>query len=524
MSIRARIALLALVAILSVVAALLAQYRSIRGEVDALREQKTGYLQAQAESRLIHVLQKERGLSSALLANPSAARRADLLQQYAETDAALAQLDEQDLREKLLTVRRQVADRKVAWAEVRALYTSSIVSALDRISMGVTADRSPNTMMHAAIVELALARENIGLLRATVNGVYSRGRTGLEDVTYLAAEYGKLNDHLRAFRRNLSSRSTRATTDDLQAALYAAAIGQVEEILQRGPQVVWNRSNALWWKEATQVIDYFKAKEDGLYDELLRSADREIGNKEGQLRQYSIAAIILGLIVVLLTAFTILRILRALGVLITTLDDVVRNENYSIRIKGESPKDEFGRISLSLNKLLDFTDTLINDKERLASTDLLTGVLNRRSFLEQATRESSRADRYKSRFALIFIDIDHFKQINDRYGHATGDVALIHFVQVLKHGLREADLLARWGGEEFVVLAPQATLEQGFQLADKLRAEVAATDFAGAGKVTCSMGVAEWNAGESLDALCQRADAALYRAKETGRDRVCRAH
>jgi diguanylate cyclase (GGDEF)-like protein len=124
---------------------------------------------------------------------------------------------------------------------------------------------------------------------------------------------------------------------------------------------------------------------------------------------------------------------------------------------------------------------------------------------------------------VIFVDIDYFKQINDNHGHAAGDEVLIRFVQVLKKHLREADLLARWGGEEFVILAPEASSEQGYQLAEKLCSEVAGTTFPGAGKITCSMGVDEWRAGESFDALSLRADAALYCAKESGRNRVCRA-
>jgi diguanylate cyclase (GGDEF)-like protein len=523
MSIRSRIALLAIVAILSVVTALFVQYRSIRGEVNALREQKAAYIQAQEKSRLVHVLQKERGLSSAMLANPSVERGAELHKQYAETDATLAQMQTQTLAGKLLLVRQQVAARKIAWPDVREFYTSNINAALDMISMSVVAERSPNTVMHTAIVELSLARENMGLLRATVNGIYSRGRDELEDVTYLASEYGKFKDHLRVFQRDLKLQGSNSAMDGLLAAPYDAVTAQVEEILQRGPKAAWNRPNAVWWVQATRVIDNFKAKEDKLYDALFQSADKEIEIKEQALMRYGMAAISLGLMVVLLTAFTILRILRALGVLITTLDDVVCNENYSIRINGESQKDEFGRISLSLNNLLDYTDTLIRDKEKLAATDLLTGIMNRRSFLEVAAREIIRADRYETHFTLIYIDIDHFKQINDNYGHATGDQVLVRFVQVLKKYLREADLLARWGGEEFMILAPETKLEQGYQLAAKLCHEVAGTTFIGVGNITCSMGVDEWQAGDSLDALCQRADAALYRAKESGRNRVCRA-
>jgi diguanylate cyclase (GGDEF)-like protein len=523
MSIRARIALLAFVAIFSVVAALFAQYRSIHAEVEVLRAQKSDYIRAQAKSALVHILQKERGLSAAMLANPTPDRGAELRAQYAETDLFLAQMPALEMREKLQIVRKQIANRSIVWPEVREFYTAHIRHALDMISESAMTEKSSNTAMHAAILELAFARENMGLIRATINGIYSRGSDGLEDVTYLAAEYGKFKDHLQVFQRNLNAQRPVRATEDLLVAPYAAVVGQIEKILRHGPQTNLHQSNRVWWGEATRVIDNFKRLEDDLYSGLLQSADRSIAGKEKELGQYGLIAVGLGLLVALLTALTIVRILRALGVLITTLDDVVRCENYSIRINGESPKDEFGRISLSLNNLLDFTDTLISDKEKLASTDLLTGVLNRRSFLEAVKREAARADRYASHFALVFIDIDNFKLVNDRFGHATGDETLVRLVHVLQSGLRSADLLARWGGEEFVILAPQTSLEQGYQFAEKLCAEVSHSSFHGVGKITCSMGVAEWRAGETFDSLCQRADTALYRAKETGRNRVCKA-
>lgn len=517
MSIRTRIALLALVAISSVVAALYAQYRSIDAEVQALRRMKTVYAEAQMRSGLVHVLQKERGLSSALLANPSAERRAELHRQYAVTDAILSGMHQDELAARIAAVRTRVAGRTISWPETRRFYTDNINAALDTISRSVISESSHHTAQHSAIVELAWARESMGLLRATINGIYSRDASSLGDVTYLAAEFGKFNDHLHAFRRGHADAAASLV------APYGTVVAQIEDILQQGPHKGWHRSNARWWAEATQVIDNFKAQEDALYGELLHAAEVEIAAKEIELHRYALTAIGFGLAVALLTAFTILRILHALGVLISTLDNVVRSENYSLRIRGESPRDEFGRISLSLNKLLDFTDSLLSDKEKLASTDLLTGVMNRRRFIEMAAQEVNRSSRYHTPFVLIFIDIDHFKQVNDSFGHATGDQVLVYFSHLLNRGMRGSDLLARWGGEEFVILAPQTRLDQGFQLAEKLCLEVSSALFIGPGRVTCSMGVAEHKPGESFDAMWQRADAALYEAKESGRNRVCKA-
>ena len=505
------------------VVALFAQYRSIRGEIAALHEQKDAYVRSQSTSRLIHALQKERGLSAGMLANPTAKRAAKLQKQYEETDSVLAQAQIPGLQAGLLAVRQQVSGGTISWADARELYTASIDEALNAIAVKVMTGKPSNTMMHMAIVELAFAREDLGLIRATINSIYARGTDELADVTYLAKEEGKFRDHLNAFQRDMASQEQSVAMGELLDEPYEKVIGQVDDFLRHGPRAATDKPQDAWWADATRVIDHFKAMEDTLYRNLLQSADMEIANKEQELERYVMVAVGFGLVIALLTAFTILRILRALGILITTLDDVIKSENYSIRIHGESHKDEFGRISLSLNNLLDFTDALIRDKEKLAATDVLTGVLNRRSFMEAATREIGRANRYQSHFALIFIDIDHFKGINDRHGHAAGDKVLAHFVHVLKKYLRKSDMLARWGGEEFVILAPEANVDEGYQLADKLCTEVFATTFAAAGKITCSMGVAQWRPGESFDELSQRADKALYEAKEAGRNRVCRA-
>ncbi len=523
MSIRARMVVLAFFAILSVIAALLVQYRDIHAELQRLSAQKQAYEMAQAQSRLIHVLQKERGLSAAVLARPSDERWAELRKQYAETDTLLLLPGIAALQQQLQSIRRQVAAGHADWLMVRQAYSGLIETLLQEIAAGVVSDHSGNTVMHVAMIELARAREDMGLIRATLSRIYARGESTIPDVLFLAEEYGKFNGHWQDFMRVGAEGRMIVETGNLRSPPYSQVIAEIETVLQAGMQARWQRPSQQWWNDATQLIDRFKRQEDVLYDGLLQSATQDVASKQQELRRYILSAMGLGVLVALLTAWTILRILRALGVLIATLDEVVRSENYAIRINGESPKDEFGRISLSLNNLLDFTDRLIGDKEKLAATDLLTGAMNRRSFLEAAKRELARAERHAVDFVLIFVDIDYFKQVNDNFGHAVGDETLVHMVHVLRAGLRETDLLARWGGEEFVILAPETDMDHGVALAEKLCRSVAQTHFHQIGQATCSMGVAAWQADETLDALCQRADSALYRAKAEGRNRSCRA-
>jgi len=167
-------------------------------------------------------------------------------------------------------------------------------------------------------------------------------------------------------------------------------------------------------------------------------------------------------------------------------------------------------------KLRDSNATL----EQLATTDRLTGLLNRRKFEELATIEIGRARRYANPLALLFLDIDHFKAVNDHYGHPTGDIVLAEMSQRLRASVRQSDSVGRWGGEEFLILAPGASRDEALRLAEKLRAMVAAQGFRQVGSLTISIGVSTLQGDDDLQALVSRADAAMYRAKQGGRNRV----
>ncbi|MGM0594637.1 MAG: sensor domain-containing diguanylate cyclase [Pseudomonadota bacterium] len=158
--------------------------------------------------------------------------------------------------------------------------------------------------------------------------------------------------------------------------------------------------------------------------------------------------------------------------------------------------------------------------KRLATTDKLTGINNRLRFEQLLEKELERGERYRRRLALIMFDIDHFKQVNDNYGHDIGDKVLKKIARVVEAKLRRPDAFARWGGEEFMILAPETDLDGALELAERLREAVTEADFAPVGKVTASFGVAGCRNDDTLRALVRRADRALYRAKEQGRNRV----
>tara|TARA_R110002072_G_scaffold51666_6_gene138480 strand:+ start:1509 stop:2447 length:939 start_codon:yes stop_codon:yes gene_type:complete len=158
--------------------------------------------------------------------------------------------------------------------------------------------------------------------------------------------------------------------------------------------------------------------------------------------------------------------------------------------------------------------------ERLATTDMLTGLVNRSQFDMVLKNEFNRQHRYSRPLSLIMLDLDYFKDINDSYGHDVGDQVLMELADLLKRNLRKADCCARWGGEEFMLLAPETSLEQAVRLADKIRGAIKHTAFPLQSSVTASFGVVEVHSQESVKSVMKRVDNALYLAKNKGRDRV----
>ena len=168
-------------------------------------------------------------------------------------------------------------------------------------------------------------------------------------------------------------------------------------------------------------------------------------------------------------------------------------------------------------------DTLQRANEILAhqaTTDALTGIPNRLKFNSSLSGETSKARRHGTPLSLVIFDIDHFKRINDSYGHHIGDVVLQELAGLIGGLKRHEDIFARWGGEEFVILLPHTDLKGGRILAERLRLKVEKNPFSVVKTVTCSFGVARFHRKEDGETFLQRADQALYRAKDGGRNRV----
>jgi diguanylate cyclase (GGDEF)-like protein/PAS domain S-box-containing protein len=191
----------------------------------------------------------------------------------------------------------------------------------------------------------------------------------------------------------------------------------------------------------------------------------------------------------------------------------LQKRNQSLEALVAERTRELSRVNQQLQLQLD-------ENRSLAEQDALTRIANRYRLEKVLLEECERAERFRLPLALVAMDIDDFKPINDCHGHGIGDQTLLQVVQSLEACVRPGDLLARWGGDEFMVILPKSTLETAKELAESIRYKIREVPAVGEFKVTLSLGVVEGRVGESPAALMARADQALYRSKAAGKDVV----
>jgi len=159
--------------------------------------------------------------------------------------------------------------------------------------------------------------------------------------------------------------------------------------------------------------------------------------------------------------------------------------------------------------------------EMRATYDVLTNIYNRSKFNECIDEQHKLFTRYDGNLCFAIFDIDFFKQVNDIYGHVIGDKTLIIFAQTIEEQIRNTDVFARWGGEEFTLLMPHTKIDDAYFVVEKLRKLIENIDFKTVGQKTCSIGLTQFMQGDTVDSVLVRADEALYEAKESGRNKVC---
>lgn len=181
-------------------------------------------------------------------------------------------------------------------------------------------------------------------------------------------------------------------------------------------------------------------------------------------------------------------------------------------------KDEQGEIESFISVGQDITSK--KELEKLSSIDKLTGILNRRKLDEFLEYETSMAKRYNKNLSLIIVDIDHFKSVNDNFGHQMGDKVLFEVTKMISNHIRVTDIFGRFGGEEFLLICPETDEKQAFTLAEKLRNEIADYNFDKIGQKTISLGISQFIDDDTVETVVKKADIALYESKNNGRNQT----
>ncbi len=298
----------------------------------------------------------------------------------------------------------------------------------------------------------------------------------------------------------------------------------------------------------TQMVDAFALEIDTKQKSALETINYSIANTFTNLTFMTLLMIVAVIFVaVWMASFITQQITR----MIDGIRDFEHGNFYS-RLQVTS-RDELGSLAAAFNKMADKLQTniaeleqahvqteetnrtlelrvqerteklekVLNEVEILATLDSLTGIFNRRKFNEMMQLEFNRIKRYGNAASLIMLDVDHFKTINDTHGHQAGDRVLNEFASLLKDNARNVDILCRWGGEEFAILLPETNIQQALVAAEHLRHLVSTHHFSIIDQLTVSIGVAESRTDEILDQWLNRADQALYDAKNHGRNTVC---
>lgn len=315
---------------------------------------------------------------------------------------------------------------------------------------------------------------------------------------------------------------------------FGRADALVTQLLQSGDRGGYGMSTAQFAARYVPDMNAILGLRDALFDEgrargeAMRAEQRRTMAVILGMTGLHIALIVLGLFLVRR------RVIKPLGRASEALDAM--RDNRCVPLTAPVPGDEISAVFDGIaalqaqhqerTALEAERDKLIERLRVQSSTDFLTTLPNRRAFFEAAEAELARARRHGYGLVLLLLDVDHFKRINDTRGHAAGDRALVALTEVLQHSVRQGDIAARLGGEEFVVLLSHCEREDGLRFAERLRETVSATlvDM-GEGqeplRITVSIGLADVRSHVvGLDQLLSRADRAMYRAKNAGRDRI----
>jgi diguanylate cyclase (GGDEF)-like protein len=472
-------------------------------------------------SAVIQELQRERGLSYGPL-NFQGQSADKIATQRQRTDTALGELIKADPHEKqlmgYLNENRALTLNSIKdFNTIFSNYTFYISKYLNKASFLTLSTSDPQTIsLVNACKKILFAREYLGQIRAIIFRTYQDGKTSLEHTNKIYFLYLNYKNYINELVDPSNSNFSKKIQDYSQLPATQHIYTIISEILKgKLPEATPEE----WFADCTQLIDHLQQ----LYELGIRDLTDALHASATKLHRESLfkmaAYSALALATLFLTIVILYRIYMPIKIMTQFINDTIKtgnfNDNINLRIS-----NEFGTISDSIDTLINYSKKLLSEKDYIAYHDALTGVFNRHKFLDIFANELERSQRYGHTFAFIILDIDHFKAVNDTYGHQTGDLVLKELARVINDNLRANDTLARWGGEEFVLLIPETDKKGTLHLAEKIRSAIEANIFPAVGRVTISIGVTLYSQDDSLETMCARADNALYRSKEKGRNRV----
>jgi two-component system cell cycle response regulator len=535
----------------------ISEYRQVQGLL-SMGELSTGI------SSVVHQLQKERGLSAGYVGSDYESFGSELTAHRQETDRSIAEfqrkldrLPEELIRRFVLhqydglelrvsDIRKQVDRKEIKLEDVVGHYSSAVSDLLGTI---VRASHSeiPGKLRDSLSTLTALMnmKEQVGLERAY--GTFVIERDGYP--FFELQEISKLIGLQKAYMDVYSLHATKLQQRRLEK-MYASDIQghvqQVEAVLFNGARS-GTEGNGLtggqWFGLLSKKMDMLEE----LAWQVVGDIHIEAGSISSELKgRISLVVGSLTLVIAVAIMFSLMvsrSIISPIRQLTEAMVNLSRGDK-SVRFNGRFGDDEIGKmvaayeycrralLQLSVSSNISITQRDIdllhsthekNAYKKLASSDSLTGAVNRRKFEEIATIEIERSGRYGGKVSLMMLDIDHFKQINDTHGHAAGDLVLKCLTVECQRIIRDFDTYARIGGEEFAILMPETSLARAADVAERIVSSVRTMEIAvdrESLRITVSAGVAELQDEQRLDDLLRQADEALYQAKESGRDRV----
>jgi diguanylate cyclase (GGDEF)-like protein len=532
MSLKVKIILLSVLPFLTLLYFAASEIKETVHERDNLTVVYNRILEAEKISNVVHELQKERGFSAGFLMSGGAIQKKRLILQRVLSDHKIDELNEflkeidtpsnvASLYKGLESIRGKVTSLTTDPIGSHDYYSKMIAALLDRVSEIAKVVIIPEIKDElAAHLNLLHAKESLGQIRAALIVVFISEKFDVFSIKRLDALKVIYDMYSKEFLSAVSGGVRKIYVEKFLGKSIRATMDMIDIAVTRHNEGNFNVNPDVWFETATISLDVLKEVEDYSKGEIKLNTSKRLSRITASLTMKTIVIPVTITVVLILSLSITNNIFTSSNILLSSITNIMETKDFSNRIPTYS-NDELGTISKAYNKLLETIERLINEKEYLATTDSLTQIYNRLKFDELFNIESERAKRYTTALSLIIFDIDYFKQINDTFGHDAGNYVLIEVSNIANKNIRSSDVLARWGGDEFVILVPEINIDGSKQLAEKLRNEVEGFDFKKIGKVTCSFGVGEFKEGDNAIALFKRVDIALYNAKDSGRNRVC---